>query len=128
MIPGNPTSIYEEYIYRHPAGSRFPAGTWAVEERDHSFSKPVCFDRDMFVGSVVWTKEPVFPFPVPTKAPAYLTNVVVADDRGKLWELEYAYLDGFTGLWDGYTRRGDRLTFEPINIVSFTGGCSEPPH
>lgn len=127
MIPGNPTSIYEDYVYRHPPGSMFPAGTWVVEERDHSFSKPVCFDRDMFVGSVVWTKEPVFPFSVPTKAPAYLTNVVVADDRGKLWEFEYAYLDGPTGQWDGYTSEGDLLTFGLTDIVSFTGGYSEPP-
>lgn len=126
MIPGNPTSIYEDYVYRHPPGSKIPAGTWAVEERDHSFSKPVCFDQNMFVGNAVWTKEPVFPFPVPTKAPAYLTNVVATDDQGELWELEYAYLDGPTGQWDGYTSGGDLMTFEPINIVSFTGGHREP--
>ena len=128
MKIGNPTSIYEDCIYPHPPGSMFPAGTWVVEEGDRGFGKPLRLGKDMFIDNIVWTKEPVFPFPVPTKAPAYITNVVATDNQGELWEFEYAYLDGLTGLWDGYNRRGDDLTFEPINIVSFTGGCSEPPH
>ena len=128
MIPGNPGLVYDEYIYRHPPGSRFPAGTWVVDERGDAFSKPMCLDQNMFIGNAVWTKEPVFPFPVPTKAPAYLTEVMATDDQGNLWHLDYAYLDGPTGLWDGYTAGTDLLTFAPTNIISFTGGHREPPH
>lgn len=117
----SPTAVYEDYVYPYPRGTKIPKDMWIVEERNYDFSKPRCFLQDMVSDTTIWTREPLFPCPIPTKAPAYLVNVGVIDVSGKLVDLEYAYLDGPSGLWDGYTQTDHLLTFPSTSIVSFKG-------